>query len=255
MVGIECKRVVTNYELEVRYSPAYGGMVSAPLPNGGKHYDNSIRSLATYFNTMHHIPQGRCRQILQDLFSVAPSKGIINNILIRPPKLSKAIYQSLIHRLRLSSVVGADETGYRVEGQGWYLWCFQSPDYSLFTFADTRASSVVDEILGKVFKGVLVSDFYVGYSPADTPEQKCNAHLIRDLKYIVLAEPQSTAFAQDVITMLLDAKKLADNGQRQEHWIKQAKGRLQELIEQKLEEKQEEAITIQKRLRKHQNEI
>jgi transposase len=255
VVGIECKRVVTNYELEVRYSPAYGGMVSAPLPNGGKHYDNSIRSLATYLNTMHHIPQGRCRQILQDLFSVAPSKGTINNILIRPPKLSKAIYQSLIHRLRLSPVVGADETGYRVEGEGWYLWCFQSPDYSLFTFADTRASSVVDKILSKVFKGVLVSDFYVGYSPADTPKQKCNAHLIRDLKYIVLAEPQSAAFAQDVITMLLDAKKLADNGQRQEYWIKQAKGRLQELIGQKIEENQEEAITIQKRLRKHQNEI
>lgn len=51
--------------------------------------------------------------------------------------------------------------------------------------------------------------------------------------------------------MLLDAKKLADNCQRQEYWIKQAKGRLQELIGQKLEEKQEEAITIQKRLRKH----
>ena len=55
--------------------------------------------------------------------------------------------------------------------------------------------------------------------------------------------------------MLLDAKKLAGNGQRQEYWIKQAKGRLQELIGQKLEENQEEAITIQKRLRKHQNEI
>ena len=95
---------------------------------------------------------------------------------------------------------------------------------------------------------MLVSDFYVGYSPADTPKQKCNAHLIRDLKYIVLAEPQSAAFAQDIITMLLDAKKLADNGQRQEHWVKQAKGKLQELIEWQLEE-------IQNRLKKHKNEI
>lgn len=93
VVGIECKRVVTNYELEVRYSPAYGGLVSAPLPNGGKHYDNSIRSLATYLNTMHHIPQGRCRQILQDLFSVAPSKGTINNILIRPVVVHRKVIQ------------------------------------------------------------------------------------------------------------------------------------------------------------------
>ncbi|MCB9300990.1 IS66 family transposase [Candidatus Nomurabacteria bacterium] len=255
VVSIECKRVVTNYELEVRFSPAYGGMVSAAPPNGGRHYDNSVRSLATYLNTVHHIPQGRCRQILQDLFSIAPSKGTVNNILIRPPQLSKAIHQSLIHRLRLSPVVGADETGYRVKGEGWYLWCFQSPDYSLFTFADTRASSVVDDILGKVFKGVLVSDFYAGYSPANISKQKCNAHLIRDLKYVILAEPKSAAFARDVITMLLDAKKLADNDQREDKWVKQAKARLKKLIEKKLPEKQEEAIKIQNRLKKHKEEI
>ena len=255
VVGIECKRVVTNYELEVRYSPAYGGFVSAPAPNGGKHYDNSIRSLATYLNTAHHIPQGRCRQILQDLFNVKPSKGTVNNVLIRPPQLSAAIYQSLIHRIRLSPVVGADETGYRVNGKGWYLWCFQSEQYSLFSFADTRGSSVVDKILSKVFKGVLVTDFYSGYSPSNAPKQKCNAHLIRDLKYIILAEPQSTEYAQAIITMLMDAKKLADNDQRQPAWIKQAQNRLRELVVQELSEDQNEAINIQNRLRRHQNEI
>ena len=229
VVGIECRRVVTNYELEVRYSPAYGGFVTAPAPNDGKHYDNSIRGLVTYLNAKHHVPQGRCRQILQDLFEVAPSKGTINNILTRPPKLTQALFQSLKHRIRISPVVGADETGYRVQGEGWYLWCFQTPQFSLFTFEDTRASSVVDDILGEVFKGVLVSDFYSGYSPKDTPKQKCNAHLIRDLKYIILAEPKSKAFAEEVITLLLDAKKLAKNDQRDPKWVKQAKSRLKKI--------------------------
>lgn len=255
VVSIECRRVVTNYELEVRYSPAYGGNVTAPAPNDGKHYDNSIRGLVTYLNTVHHIPQGRCRQILQDLFQVAPSKGTVNTILTKPPELIEALFQSLKHRIRLSPVVGADETGYRVQGQGWYVWCFQSDEFSLFTFADNRSSTVVQDILSDVFKGVLVTDFYAGYSPKDTPKQKCNAHLIRDLKYVILAEPESQAFAEQVIQMLLDAKQLADNGQRESKWIKQAKNQLKNLIERKIPEDQEEALKIQKRLRRHQNEI
>ncbi len=71
----------------------------------------------------------------------------------------------------------------------------------------------------------------------------------------VVAEPKSAAFARDIITMLLDAKKLADNDQREEKWAKRAKARLEKLIEKKLPEKQEEGIKIQYRLKKHKEEI
>ena len=74
--------------------------------------------------------------------------------------------------------------------------------------------------------------------------------MIRDPKYVILAEPKSADFAQDIITMLLDAKKLADTGQQKEKWVKQAKARLAKLIKKKLPEKQEETIKIQNRLKK-----
>ncbi len=102
---------------------------------------------------------------------------------------------------------------------------------------------------------MLVSDFYVGYSPADTQKQKCNAHLIRDLKYVILAEPKSLDFAQAVIEFLLDAKRLAENNMRERKWIALAKKKLQELTEIKLGENQKEAIKIRNRLKKHQNAI
>ena len=48
---------------------------------------------------------------------------------------------------------------------------------------------------------------------------------------------------------------LSNSRPPQERWAKQAKNKLQELIGRELEEKQEEAIKIQNRLRKHKNEI
>ena len=44
-----------------------------------------------------------------------------------------------------------------------------------------RGKTVVDEVLGDEFAGVLVSDFYAAYHHYDGPKQRCWAHLLRDI--------------------------------------------------------------------------
>ena len=39
----------------------------------------------------------------------------------------------------------------------------------------------MDEALGEEFEGVLVSDFYAAYHHFDGHEQRCWAHLLRDI--------------------------------------------------------------------------
>jgi hypothetical protein len=45
---------------------------------------------------------------------------------------------------------------------------------------DTREATIVHEIL-KNYKGILISDFYPGYDSVQCRQQKCWAHLVRDL--------------------------------------------------------------------------
>ena len=44
-----------------------------------------------------------------------------------------------------------------------------------------RGKTVVDEVLGDEFAGVLVSDCYAAYHHYDGPKQRCWAHLLRDI--------------------------------------------------------------------------
>jgi hypothetical protein len=52
-----------------------------------------------------------------------------------------------------------------------------------------RGGMVVDEVLGEEFEGVLTSDFYAGYNHVACFHQRCWAHLLRDVKKLVLVFP------------------------------------------------------------------
>ena len=74
----------------------------------------------------------------------------------------------------------ADETGWREDGANGYVWTFSTPTDRYF-LRRGRGKSVVDEVLGDGFAGVLVCDFYAAYHHYDGPKQRCWAHLLRDI--------------------------------------------------------------------------
>ena len=74
----------------------------------------------------------------------------------------------------------ADETGWRQSGANGYVWTFSTPTERYF-LRRGRGQAVVDEALSDAFSGVLVSDFYAAYHHYDGPQQRCWAHLLRDI--------------------------------------------------------------------------
>ena len=59
-----------------------------------------------------------------------------------------------------------------------------------------RGKAVVDEALGESFSGVLVSDFYAAYHHYDGPQQRCWAHLLRDIHDQRTRYPKDAALAR-----------------------------------------------------------
>jgi hypothetical protein len=56
----------------------------------------------------------------------------------------------------------------------------KAPDTVVFKVDESRGSSVVKELLGEGFSGVVGSDFYPAYNPRQGRKQRCWAHLLRD---------------------------------------------------------------------------
>ena len=75
-----------------------------------------------------------------------------------------SIYEGIKQSIHHSPCVNADETGWRVNGQNHWLWVFTNKDAALYQIDKSRGSKVVDNILGKEYHGVLISDFYSAYN-------------------------------------------------------------------------------------------
>ena len=93
-----------------------------------------------------------------------------------------SLYGELLGDLKKSSYINADETGWKLDGINHWLWKFTNKKVSITHIDRSRGSKVVEDILGKKYDGVLVSDFLSAYNPVVAKaKQKCIVHLRRDL--------------------------------------------------------------------------
>ena len=83
-----------------------------------------------------------------------------------------------------AGVLHADETGWRVEGKTWWLWCFSTADATYYMIDRSRGHPALDKFFAEEFDGVLVSDFWAAYDAVGRLHQKCWPHLLRDVKEI-----------------------------------------------------------------------
>jgi transposase len=78
--------------------------------------------------------------------------------------LLQPAYQAIGQEARQSAVLHADETGWRVTGLTYWLWCFTNHRLVYYLIDRCRGSPVVKKFLGQFFQGVLITDFYAAYN-------------------------------------------------------------------------------------------
>jgi predicted nucleic acid-binding Zn-ribbon protein len=151
-------------------------------------------------------------ELLKDAFGMQVSRSGWCQADQRLAGTARPIYQELIEAMAHSSVVHADETGWRIGTLSAWLWVFTNQEATVYTIRDNRSSDVVVEILGRQFKGTLPSDCFLAYDDkrlADWLKQKCLSHLLKDLKEMEASKTgRAVHFAQDGTAVLQAALKL-----------------------------------------------
>ena len=170
-------------------------------------------STAAVMRVCYRLPLRQISRLFADLpgLSVAPSA--VSKQIQRMGRWLEGYYDRLQLVLRAAGVVHADETGWRVDGKNHYLWTLTSADHTLYHVDRSRGGKVIAELLGEAFGGTLVSDFYAVYDQFDCPQQKCVAHLLRELRDAVAAQPELARHAffrncKSLIQSMLRLKKL-----------------------------------------------
>jgi transposase len=128
--------------------------------------------------------------------------------------LFKPFYRTIQTAIKnCTDAVYADETSVREKGKKSWLWMFATKNAVFFVIRKSRGGKVVREILGKVFHGILVTDFWKPYHAVKALlRQWCVAHLLREFKKIEYARSdlpdEYWAFKKKVKRLFKDAMRI-----------------------------------------------
>jgi transposase len=155
-----------------------------------------IMALVAFLKTECRMPLSLIQCLVRCVYGLCLSSGEVTGLLRRVADAGREEYEALREELRSSAVVHADETGWREDGINGYLWAFLTKRLQFFVRDQSRGSAVPQSVLTPSFAGILVSDFYSGYSPLSCRKQRCWVHLLRDLKELEEAHPQNSSLAR-----------------------------------------------------------
>jgi len=211
---IPSKVVTTCYHTQSGYCPSCRKQMESrgpdqpPAAAGLDQSQLGLEAMATaaVMRVCYRLPLRQITQLFADLPGLRISPAAIAKQIQRMSRWLAGYYDQLQLLLRAAAVVHADETGWRVDGKNGYLWTLTNDQHTLYHVDKSRSGKVIAKLLGEAFGGTLVSDFYAVYDQFDCPQQKCLAHLLRELRNAVTEKPELAKHA-----FFRDCKSLAQS--------------------------------------------
>ena len=122
-------------------------------------------------------------------------------------------YEEIATEGRQSSYLHADETGWRVNGQTHWLWCFTNKELTYYMIDRSRGSPALCRFFKDVFRGVLITDFWRAYKKVSSFHQTCYAHLFREIDKVTEKNKSEEwiNFRKKLIRWMRDAMRLDKN--------------------------------------------
>ena len=140
------------------------------------------KSTAGYLRYGIGISYRKVQRILDDLFGITCVPASLVGFDNKAAKRGKPIYEDVREKVRAHDVVHADETSWRNDGKGHFVWFAGNDDLAFFHIDRHRSADVAKTIFGEDFDGVLIRDRYAAYNGIGRDFQACLAHIITNAK-------------------------------------------------------------------------
>jgi len=154
-----------------------GELLNAPIGPVAK-------SVAIYLRYRIGMSYRKSTELLRELFGLEFVPASALGFDRKAAAQGEALYEDLREKIRLSDVVHGDETSWRSDGVGHYVWFAGNEHLAFFHIDRHRSAEVANSIFGEDFAGTLVRDRYAAYNGIGMDWQLCLAHLITNAKEI-----------------------------------------------------------------------
>ena len=181
-------RDVTEYQMHCLTCPSCGGQSVGTLPE-----DVTTSGFGPRLHALVALLTGRYRQskrlaseILEEVFQIPMSLGAVSKVEARVSDALEAPYVEAQTAAQEAPWANVDETSWREDKAGAWLWVMATVLVTLFRVHRNRSKDAAQTLMGATFAGVAITDRYSAYLWLD-PERRqvCWAHLDRDFAAMV----------------------------------------------------------------------
>ena len=203
---------VIEHRASLKSCPSCENIAKGQFPVAVKapvQYGASVLSRALYLHLYQLLPVARTQEAMRDLFGCDISQASIQ----RAARLCSAklirCEQRIKAAIRDSAVIGADETGIRINGANAWVHVARTETLTHLASHTHRGQAAFNTIgILNQFKGTLVRDGWLSYKwYQQCRHSLCNAHLLRDLTYIGEAEPPHEQWTTALAKLLIEIKE------------------------------------------------
>lgn len=160
--------------------------VAAALPNAS--IGNGIVALTCVFHYGLGLTIDQTREVLLSPLQTEITPGGLVDLWRRTAQALLPWYEQIGKEAKNSATLHADETGWRVNGETHWLWCFCNPRNCYYMVDESRGREAINLFFTETYKGVLIHDFWRPYEHVLLEEggehQCCLVHLLRELDHI-----------------------------------------------------------------------
>ncbi len=245
----KCKKVVS-------------GKGKEELPNS--YIGPKAKSVAAFLKYVVKVSNNDIKKIFEELCGLRIAASTVGGFNNQARNKCLPVYEALKEKVKSAPYIHADETGCPVNGKNYWDWIFATTTVCLHVIHESRGQKVVEEILGKKYGGILITDFLSAYNKIEAKDkQRCLVHLLRDLKKVLECtnhDDPNHIYCQrlkDTIQMAVElSERYNEDEIHEKEFIKESKALNESLKDFQFPDPQKSIIKrIAKRLLRHKDEI
>lgn len=156
--------------------------IAKNLPEG--RFGNNVMAQSALLKYDNRLPYRRVAETLERQYGLTITPSSVLDLTRRASDKLGTDYKGIIKKIRRAKIIYVDETSIDVGGRKFWIWIFVTSKYTFVAIRKSRSKKVLEEILGKNFKGTIVCDGWKAYSEFTGRIQRCWAHLLREAKHL-----------------------------------------------------------------------
>jgi transposase len=214
---VPIEMVVREHQAAVKQCDCCGQSHQAAFPVGVTNrvqYGSRLRSLMVYLMDYQLLPSARVQELLSEVLGCSLSEGTLYEARENCFESLAEVEAVIGEALQQAEVAHFDETGVRVNTKLMWLHVASTTALTYYFIHPKRGSEAIDAMnILPEFEGISVHDGWHSYAVYDCVHALCNAHHLRELRFLV--ERYEQAWANEMMTLLVSMKRAVEQAQTQ----------------------------------------